>query len=157
MHSSFAIFISLVLALVLAMLPMPDWTIWLRPAWVLMTLIYWAMNVPYRVNVGTAFMMGIIVDLLNGTILGEHALAFTIVIYFVNRMHIRLRMYPLPQQGISIFLFVLLYQFIIFCVQGFLGSLPNSQLYWLSSLTSVLLWPWFFVLMRDFRRWFKVA
>lgn len=157
MHSGFAIFISLVLALVLAMLPMPDWTIWLRPAWVLMTLIYWAMNVPYRVNVGTAFMMGIIVDLLNGTILGEHALAFTIVIYFVNRMHIRLRMYPLLQQGISIFLFVLLYQFVIFCVQGFLGSLPNSPLYWLSSLTSVLLWPWFFVLMRDFRRWFKVA
>lgn len=157
MHSWFAIFMTFLIALVLALLPMPDWTVWLRPAWVLMVLIYWAMMTPYRVSVGIAWILGIIVDLLNGTVLGEHALAYTIVIYFVSRMHIRLRMYPLLQQGISIFLFVLLYQFIIYCIQGFIGELPGSHLYWLSSVTSMLLWPWMFVLMRDWRRWFKVA
>jgi rod shape-determining protein MreD len=61
------------------------------------------------------------------------------------------------QQGFSILLFVLLYQFIIFCIQGFVGQLPASNLYWLSSITSMLLWPWLFVLMRDCSRWFKVA
>lgn len=157
MHSWFAIFITLLIAIVLAMLPMPDWTIWLRPAWVLMVLIYWSMMLPYRVGVGLAWFVGLIVDLLNGTLLGEHALAFTIVIYFISRMHIRLRMYPLLQQGISILVFVALYQFILFCIQGFIGALPSSNLYWLSSVTSMLLWPWLFVLMRDFRRWFKVA
>jgi rod shape-determining protein MreD len=145
------------MALILASLPMPDWTIWLRPAWVLMVLIYWAMTTPYRVNVGVAWITGIIVDLLSGTILGEHAMAYAIVIYFVSRMHIRLNMYPLLQQGMSVFIFVLLYQFIIYCIQGFIGELPDSQLYWLSSVTSVLLWPWLFVLMRDCRRWFKIA
>ena len=157
MHSWFAIFITLLTALVLMVLPMPDWTIWLRPAWVLMVLIYWAMTTPYRVSVGVAWMTGLFVDLLNGTLLGEHALALTIVIYFVSRMHLRLRIYPLMQQGICVLFFVLLYQFILYCIQGFLGSLPQSQLYWLSSVTSMLLWPWFFVVMRDFRRWFKVA
>lgn len=157
MHSWFVIFMTLMMALVLAMLPMPDWTIWLRPAWVLLVLIYWAMNVPYRVSVGTAFLIGLLVDLLNGTLLGEHALAFTTVIYIVNRLHIRLRMYPIIQQGFSIFFFVLLYQFILYCCQGFIGKLPTSHLYWLSSVTSMLLWPWLFVLMSDFRRWFKVA
>lgn len=157
MHSWFAIISTLIVALILALLPMPEWTLWLRPAWVLLVLIYWAMTVPARVSVGVACVTGLIIDLISGTVLGEHALAFTVVIYFVSRMHIRLQMYPLLQQGMSIYLFVLLYQFILYCIQGFLGELPSSQLYWLSSFTSMLLWPWFFVLMRDFRRWLKVA
>lgn len=157
MHSWFAILTTFLIALVLALLPMPDWTVWLRPAWVLMVLIYWGMMIPYRVSVGVAWMLGIVMDLLTGAVLGEHALAYTVVIYFVSRIYIRLRMYPLIQQGLSIFVFVLLYQFIIYCVQGFVGELPGSHLYWLSSVTSMLLWPWMFVLMRDWRRWFKVA
>jgi rod shape-determining protein MreD len=157
MHSFTAILTTLLMAFILALLPMPDWTIWLRPAWILMILIYWAMIMPYQVNVGVAWLTGLLVDLLNDTLLGEHALAFTIVIYFVSRMHIRLRMYPLLQQGISILVFVLLYQFILYCIQGFIGKLPSSHLYWLSSVTSMLLWPWLFVLMRDLSRWFKVA
>ena len=157
MHNWFAIAITLIIALVLALLPMPEWTVWLRPAWVLMVLIYWAMTVPYRMGVGIAWVMGLLVDLLNGTLLGEHALAFTIVIYFVSRIYIRLRMYPPLQQGMSIFFFILFYQFILYCIQGFLGELPDSHLYWLSSVTSMLLWPWLFILMRDFRRRFKVA
>lgn len=157
MHSLFAIIISLLMALMLALLPMPDWTVWLRPSWVLLVLIYWAIIMPYRVSVGIAFVMGIVVDLLSGSLLGEHALALTMIIYLVTRLYIRLRLYPLLQQGLSIFVFVLLYQFILFCIQGFVGNLPASHLYWLSSLTSVLLWPWLFVLMRDYCRWFKVA
>jgi rod shape-determining protein MreD len=157
MHNFSVILSTLLMALILALLPMPDWTIWLRPAWVLMILIYWAMTMPYQVSVGMAWLVGLLVDLLNGTLLGEHALGYVIVIYFVSKMHIRLRMYPLLQQGISILVFVLLYQFIIYCIQGFIGELPSSHLYWLSSVTSMLLWPWLFVLMRDLRRWFKVA
>lgn len=157
MRNAFGIGITLVIALILALLPMPDWTIWLRPAWVLMVLIYWTMTLPGSVNVGVAWVVGLMVDLLNGTVLGAHALAFTIVIYFVARMHIRLSMSPLTQQGISILVFVLLCQFILYCIQGFVGALPESHLYWLSSLTSMLLWPWLFVLMRDCRRWFKIT
>ena len=157
MHSWFAIILTLIVALILALLPLPEWTVWLRPAWVLMVLIYWAMTVPYLVSVGVAWVVGLMMDLIMGSLLGEHALAYTIVIYFVTRMYTRLRMYPMLQQGMSIFCFVLLYLFILYCIQGFIGELPSSHLYWLSSVTSMLLWPWLFVLMRDFRRWFKVA
>lgn len=157
MHNWFAICTTLLIALILALLPMPDWTTWLRPAWVLLVLIYWAMVIPARVSVGTAWIMGLLMDLLYGTLLGEHALAYTIVVYCVSRMHIRLRMYPMLQQGFTILLFVLMYQFILYCVQGFIGDVPSSPLYWLSAVTSMLLWPWLFVLMRDCRRWFRVA
>jgi len=152
-----AITLTFVVALILAMLPMPDWTIWLRPAWVLMVLIYWVITIPYRVGVGVAWVTGFIVDLLTGTVLGEHALAYTVVIYFVLRVYMRLRMYPLLQQGLSILFFVLLYQFIIYCIQGFVGDVPSSHLYWLSSVSTMLLWPWLFVLLRDYRRWVNVG
>ena len=157
MHNWLAITITLFIALILALLPMPDWTMWLRPAWVLLVLIYWAMTVPGRVGVGVAWLVGLIVDILNGSVLGEHALAFTAVIYMVSRMHMRLRMYPLMQQGLSVLLFVFIYLFILYCIQGFIGELPSSHLYWLSSITSMLLWPWLYIVMRDCRRWFRVA
>lgn len=157
MQSRATIVITLMIALILTLLPMPGWTIWLRPTWVLMILIYWAMMTPAHVSVGMAWLMGLLVDLLNGTLLGEHAVAYTVVIYLVSRMYIRMRLSPMLQQGISIMVLVLLYQFVVYCIQGFIGQLPVSQLYWLSSVTSMLLWPWLVVLMRDYGRWFNVA
>ena len=148
---------SIFIAIVLSLLPLPDWTAWLRPAWVLLVVIYWTMHSPYRVNVGWAWALGLLMDLLTGTLIGEHALGYTIICYAVSRMYIRLRMYPLIQQSLSVFFFVLAYQFTLYCIQGFIGELPNSQLFWLSSVTSMLLWPWLFVLLRDWRRWLKLA
>lgn len=147
-NSWYIIPLSFVVAFIFTLLPMPSWAIWLRPAWVLMILIYWGMAAPDRVNVGIAWIVGIFLDVLEGTLLGEHALALTIVMYIVVRMYTRLRMFPLIQQGLVIFFLVLLYQFILFCIQGFLGSLPNSWLYWSSSLTSMLLWPWVYSILR---------
>jgi rod shape-determining protein MreD len=146
------IFLTIIIAFLLTLLPMPGWAIWLRPSWVLMVLIYWTIANPEQVNVGIAWMIGILLDVLQGTLLGEHALAMTIVIYFVVRMVSRLRMYPLMQQGLSIMVLVLVYQSILFCIQGFLGSMPQSWMYWSSSLTSMLLWPWVAGIMRSSRR-----
>jgi len=157
MHNKSVIIMSIVVALMLSLLPMPDWAMWARPAWVLMVLIYWAMTVPHRVGVFTAWFTGLVVDLLNGSLLGSHALAYMIVIYLVSGMYTRLNMYPLMQQGFWVLFFVIIYQFVMYCIQGFIGELPASHLYWLSSLTTMLLWPWLFVLMRDFRRRFSVA
>lgn len=140
------------LAIILTLLPMPGWAIWFRPAWILMVIIYWTMMLPYRVNVGTAWFMGILMDVLTGTLIGEHALALTIVTYLVLRMHTQLRMYPLLQQSLWVFVYVVVYQFILFCTQGFIGELPRTWLYWSSSFTSMLLWPWMYSIIRDYHR-----
>ncbi len=149
--------LSFLMAFVLTLLPMPGWTVWLRPAWVLMVLVYWIMVLPHRVNLGAAWLLGLFLDVLNGTLLGEHALALSVVAYMVVRMHMRLRMFPLLQQGLSIFSLVLLYQFILFCIQGFLGDLPKNWLFWCSPITSMFLWPWVFFIIRDLGRRFRVG
>jgi len=156
-HSWFIIPLSLTVAFVLTLLPMPGWTVWLRPQWVLMIVIYWAMISPERFNVGSAWVIGIFLDVLAGTLLGEHALALTVAAYLVARSHARLRMSPLLQQGFSILLLSLSYQFILFSIQGFLGELPNTWLYWSSSFMSMLLWPWVFSIMRNYQYRFEAV
>jgi len=151
------VLVTLLCAFILTLLPMPEWAAWMRPAWIVMTLIYWVTATPLQVNVGTAWLVGIFLDVLNGTILGEHAFALTLVAYFAARIYSRFRMFTVMQQGLWIFVFVLLYQFILFCIQGFIGDLPKSWLYWSPPLTSMLLWPWVFIIIRDSRRRFKVA
>jgi len=136
-------------AFILTLLPMPSWATWLCPAWVFMIVAYWTIAAPERVNIGVAWLLGIFLDVLDGTLLGEHALALTIVIYLISRMVNRLRMYALWQQGFTLFLLVLLYQFILFCIQGFLGAVPTSWLYWTCSLTSMLVWPWVCSILRE--------
>lgn len=154
-QSWFILPMTFVVAFILTLLPMPDWTVWFRPAWVLMVTVYWVMMTPHRINVVTAWLMGIVLDILNGTLLGEHALAMTLVAYIVARMNSRMRMFPLVQQGFIIFLLVLFYQFILFCVQGFLGQLPSTWMFWTPTVTSMLLWPWIFSFIRDCRRRFR--
>lgn len=156
-NSWLTIIATFLIAFILTILPMPSWTIWLRPAWILMVLIYWVMFTPHAVNVGVAWMIGILLDVSMGTLLGEHALAMTIVAFIVSKTNSQLRMFPLVQQGVSVFVLVLIYQFILYCIQGFIGQVPNNWLYWSSSVTSMLLWPWVFSIIRDYRHRTKVA
>ncbi|MDA8562187.1 rod shape-determining protein MreD [Gammaproteobacteria bacterium] len=138
----FLIVCTFIVAFIFTILPMPSWAIWLRPVWILIALIYWSMVRPDYVSIGIAWTLGIFLDVLEGTILGEHAFAFSIVTYLVVRMHSRLSMYHLFQQSLIIFLLVLLYQIIIFGIQGFVDTFPGGWLYLGSPLTSMLLWPW---------------
>lgn len=151
----FTVGASLCIALILMLLPLSPWLNALRPAWVLLVLLFWALVLPGRVSITLAWVMGLILDVLNGTLLGEHSLALTAVIYFAARLSYQLRMFSLFQQGVAVLFMVFLYLFILFCIQGFLGSLPEGLLYWLSALTSMLFWPWVFLILRDRCRSFQ--
>ncbi len=148
------IILSLVAAFLLTVMPLPIWAQWLRPAWVAMTVIYWVLAFPEKMNVTLAFFVGLYLDILTGTMIGEHALALVIVAYLVCKTYQRVRLFPILQQSLTIFLFILVYQLIIFVIQGIIGQIPHNFLYWLASVTSGLLWPWVYFLLRDLRqRW----
>lgn len=157
MHNAFILSLTFIAALLLTLLPMPEWAIWLHPAWVLLVLTYWNINTPYQINIGVVWLLGIFLDVLAGSLLGEHALALTIVSYFVIRSHARIRMFSLLQQGLCVLLFVFLYQLIIYCVQGFIGDLPQSKLYWMSSIVSMLIWPWMVSILSNLYRYVRAV
>jgi rod shape-determining protein MreD len=151
------IVVTILIALLLDILPLPAGVVWLRPMWSLLVVIYWVMALPYNVNVGLAFIVGLMLDLLSGSVFGEHAFAMVVIAYLVVKLHQRIRVGSFLQQMLVVFLFLLLYQAIIFLIQYIIGQIPHSFLYWSSSIISAILWPWVFIILRDCRRRFLVA
>lgn len=156
-RGSWLIILSFVVALMLTALPMPDWAgIW-RPAWVSLVLIYWCMALPERVGILVAALVGIHLDVISGTLLGQHALALSVVAFLAIQFYRRVRVLPLWQQGITIFGLVFVQQVFLLWINGIQGMPVMISAYWASPLISMVLWPWIFVVLRDLRRKYQVA
>ena len=146
---------SFVVALMLTAMPLPSWGVPWRPAWVAMVLIYWAMALPNRVGMFTGFMLGLLVDVIDvnqSAVLGQHALCLGVITYVVVVNHRRLRVFPLGQQAVVIGSLLLGYMALNGIIMTVVGQPPNPWRLGLPALTSALLWPWLFVILRDLRR-----
>lgn len=141
-------------AFILSMMPLPDWAQSFRPDWVTLVLIYWVMALPANIGVTIAWFVGLMLDVSHGAIMGQHALGLVLVIYVVHSQHQRLRVASLVQQAIVIFILLLMKQAIVLWVSGIMGHPPDSWLYFMSSLTGALFWPWIYIILRDLRRKF---
>ena len=153
-HGTLIIGFSFIVALMLTVIPLPDWVKPLRPEWVGLALIYWAIALPHRVGVGTAWTLGLMLDVLKGGILGQHGLALAVIVYLILKVHQQFRVYPLWQQALIIGALILLNQMLILWINGIVGLESSGWSYWLPSLSSALLWPWMFIILRDIRRHF---
>ncbi|MCG5500864.1 rod shape-determining protein MreD [Ectothiorhodospira lacustris] len=144
--------LTILAAFVLTILPLPDWAIHWRPEWVAMTVIYWNMALPRRVGVGTAWILGLLLDVTKGALLGQHALAMALIAWISIRVHQRIRVYPLWQQAITVGALLALFKLMVLWVYGITGHAPGTWLYWAPVAGSILLWPLIFVLLRRIRR-----
>ncbi len=156
-HGGWAITATFVAALMLTALPMPTWAALWRPAWVALVLIYWCMAVPARTGVLVGWGLGLLLDVLTGTLLGQHALGLSVVAYIAHKSHRRVRVLPIWQQGSSVFGLVFLYQVLVLWINGIQGVPVQASAFWASPLLSMVLWPWIFVVLRDIRRKYEVA
>ncbi len=146
--------LSIIVAFMLTIMPLPDWAVELRPDWVTLVLIYWAMMIPTRFGVTVAWVFGILLDVSTGSILGQHALGMVLAIYIVLVQHQRLRVASLLQQAIVVLFLLLLKQLIVLWVNGIVGRAPDTWLFFLQSLVGAAIWPWIYIIMRDLRRKF---
>lgn len=144
--------LSLLLALALSAVPLPEWANAWRPAWVPMVLIYWCLALPERVGVGTGWLLGLVLDVLRGSLLGQHALSLAVLAFFAISGHQRVRMFPLWQQALLVGLMLLVYITLGNWVAVLVGQGARPGIGWASALSSALLWPWLFILLRDVRR-----
>jgi len=155
MQSNFRVAsLSIVVAFMLTIMPLPDWAVELRPDWVTLVLIYWAMALPTRFGVTIAWLFGILLDVSTGSILGQHALGMVLAIYIVHIQHQRLRVASLLQQAIVVLFLLLLKQLIVLWVNGIVDRAPDTWVFFLQSLIGAIIWPWVYIIMRDLRRRF---
>ncbi len=149
--------LSIIVALMLTVVPLPGWAQPLRPEWSALVIIYWCMALPHRVGVGIAWVVGLLLDVLTGTLLGQHALGLALIAYLTVLLHQRIRVFPVRQQALTVLVLLLLYQLVILWAMGVTGRAPRDWTYWGASLTGTLLWPWVFITLRHLRRRHRVA
>lgn len=144
--------LTLALALSLMVVDYPEWMRYARPDWVTLVLFYWCLAVPGRVGVGTGWLVGLLLDALEFTLLGQHAVGKAFIAMVSNHFHRRLRMYALLQQCMVICVISSIDIAIVAWVYHLAGEEPVRWQYWQSALTTTLLWPIVFILLRRLRR-----
>jgi len=149
--------LSFLVAFMLTAMPLPDWVLPWRPAWIAMVLVYWCIALPARVGVLTGWCLGLVLDVLNGSILGQHALGLALVALIAVQYHQRVRVFPLVQQALFVASVVFIYLALMLWTYNLLGSVHYPTSHLLGALTTGLLWPWVFVVLRDVRRRARLA
>ena len=144
-------------ALLLSIWPLPDWAQPFRPAWLLLTTVYWCLFLPHRVGLLVTFVAGILMDALTGSLLGEHALALLLVAWFTLKLHLQIRVYPWWQQTLTVLGLTLLYRFVLFWIDGIQGYTQGMLLRWMPVLITTLLWPWVLQLLNLLQQRYKVS
>jgi rod shape-determining protein MreD len=156
-HARWVIPVTFMIAFMLASHPLPVWAEFYRPQWPTLVLLYWCLAIPHRVNIGTAWIVGLFMDVIDGTLLGLHAFSLTLVAFITLRLHRRIRIFPMIQQALSILMLILVDRVVVLWAKGFTsGTATEDWRYWLPALSSTLVWPWIFIILRDARRSFKV-
>ena len=143
--------ITLIVGLMLTIMPLPESIEPFRPDWLALLLIFWAIQLPRTWSVGTAWMVGIVLDVSQGTLLGQHALALSVIVFTTVRFHLLMRVFPLLQLGATIFALLALYQFILFWVNGVAGVTAPAVYYWAPVVTGTIVWPFLFVFLSGVR------
>ena len=136
------IWLSLLLALCLQVMPLADgWQIW-RPDWLGLMLIYWCMKAPHRVGVFHGFVLGILLDLIEGATLGQNALILSLLAFLCALVYPRFRAYSLVQQAILILVLLGTVQLAEQWLRTLLGPFSIHLSFLLPSLIGAVLWPW---------------
>ncbi len=130
---------SLLIAFLLNLLP------WGRvigaPDFVALFLVFWGVHQPRKVGIGTAFCLGLLMDVHDATLLGENALAYTLLSYFAIMMHRRVLWFPIMTQAMHVLPLLLLAQTVQLLVRFIVSGKFPGWFYFLESIVSAILWP----------------
>jgi rod shape-determining protein MreD len=135
------VLVAFVAAIALDMMPLPELLQPARPPLPEMVLIYWVMMWPERFGVGTAFIIGLCLDILHGQLLGQNALSLSVVAYITLRFHLQIRIFPLWQLTMTIFALLAIGALVKFLIEGIAGLSMLGLARWGQVLAGVLLWP----------------
>jgi rod shape-determining protein MreD len=140
---------SLLGALLLNMLQNIGW--WGRAAWMpdflSLVLVFWSVHQPRRVGIGAAFIFGLFMDVHQGSVLGQHALAYTVLGFVAITIHRRLLWFSVPSQAVQILpLFAVAHALALTTRLMIGGSFPGFTIL-LAPVLESLLWPLISVLL----------
>ena len=132
--------------------PLPELLSSLRPDWVVLVMIYWMLTNPGRFNMLSALFLGLLLDTMSGSLLGQHGLAMLVVAYITQSFALRIRVFPVVQMSLTILVLIAVYQFFLFWVDGMSGRQVPLIDRWVPAITAALVWPLILVSLDGLRR-----
>ncbi len=134
------LYLALLAGGLLYLLPWAGFGLLLRPDFVLLVLLYWLMRAPHLCGIGTAWLMGMLVDLAGGELFGQHALAYVIAAFIAAVYQRRATLFNRWQQAVYVFVLLLLAQMVLLVLKLFGGSALPDWSYLMPSVSGILLW-----------------
>jgi len=134
------ILFSTLVALVLTILPLPQYGDFIRPSFLVLTVLYWSVAAPRTAGVGLGWFAGLMLDVFQGPVLGQHALVLALVSFITALEHQRIRSKPMFQQSLIVLFVLAFYNGVVLAIDGWTGHpLPNPLL-WIQCATGALIW-----------------
>ena len=133
------IVVSLIAAFILNLLPtgqapgVPDF--------VALVLVFWSIHEPRKIGISIAFLMGLLMDIHQATLLGENALAYTLLSYFAIMIHRRVLWFPVSRQALHILPLMLFTQVVQLVVRAVISNKFPHWYFFVESFVSAALWP----------------
>lgn len=143
--------VSVLLALLLGLLPLPQLLQPFRPYWIALVMAYWVIEEPDRIGLGFAFLAGLVADLAFGGLLGEQALRLVVLAFILQRFRAQLRFFPLSQQALAVGGLLLNDRVIAAALHFAFGQPQMAWAYWWAPLPGMLLWAPVFLLLDALR------
>lgn len=143
------VWILLLVSVAVQMMPWPKEYLTFKPNWVLLSLVYWIIALPYQISIGTAFFLGCLMDLLTGSALGVRALVLSVIAYLAAFRFQLVRNLAVWQQAIIVMLLSAFYELSVFSIEFLLNNQIHFQPASLfSALIDGILWPFVYLVLR---------
>jgi rod shape-determining protein MreD len=110
------------------------------PDWVALTLAFWCIREPFKMGMGIAFLIGIVMDVSSGSVMGQHSLAYVLLAFTANGLSRRIQLFPLLQQALHVLPLMLGTQLVMLATRMSVGSEFPGLVYFLESFVATLLW-----------------
>jgi len=136
----FAPILTLLLAIVLAAMPLPGAVAQFKPDWVAVTMIFWALASPPAFGLVTALVVGLMLDVLSGALLGQHGFGLMLIVYLCRKFRPRLRAFPALQSTLVVAALLALNEFLLLWIDGVSGRTVPIGERWGPVASGTLLW-----------------
>ena len=133
----------ILLSIVLTIIPLPDLINSFRLPWLMMTVIYFSIFNVALIGVLSAWLAGLILDLMAGGLMGENAMILSIISYLSYRFRFQIRVYPIWQIMVVVLIFLSLGELLSLWIQGVSGTMNLSIIEWINISIAVIIWPLF--------------
>ena len=134
------IFFSLVGAYVLSVLPWSGSWLLARPDFMLIVLIFWTVHEPRSIGQGVAFALGLLMDVSDSMLLGQHALAYVIAVFGAQVLRVRILSFHLPEQTLHVLTLTIVAAAVMLSLNLLLGAQFPGLAFLVSPVLTALCW-----------------